>query len=226
MVKNLALFGRRELTAHRRFVTGVTASVPKYKALDSDENKEWVVDVYLGALGTEETNVVVDVPIAPYARQLITDIKQPVTLERSKQGMYTVIGRAKIMTAGAMGSEGSIDEPTYHQVSHNLANLQLRFIADLDYVLESLQASAGTQLQADVDEPLQVVRAYDAFGNQVIGPEADDAPELLATEAEEVVVTRHVRIMMAKFGPKGDPLAMDWGVSELQPAVQEIVTSP
>lgn len=226
MARNVALFGRREMQAHRRFVSGVTATVPRYQDVDGDGNKEWVVDVYLGPLDAVEVNIVKDVPIAPYARVLVSDMKLPVTMERSKQGKYTVIGRTKTYAAGVMGADGDIDEPTYHQVTHNLADLRVRHIADLDYVLETLQVTPSTQLQADPDEPLQVVRAYDAFGNQVIGPEADDEPSLVAIAAEEVVETRHLRIMMAKLGPNGDPLAMDWGVSVLQPSVQEVVTSP
>lgn len=228
MARNIALFGRRELEAHRRFITGLTASVPAYLAIDAAGNKEWVVDVYLGPLevvDAERNNVVRKVPIAPYARQRVTDIRQPVTIERSKQGKYTVIGRAKVLASGAQAPDGSILEPTYHEVTHNLSNLKLLYLVDIDYELEPLQSSPTTQLQAVASEPLQTVKGFDAFGKQVIGPGAEVAPQVLNLIPSVATTTRHVRIVMAKLGPKGDPLAMNWGVSVLQPAFQEVVES-
>ena len=71
MARNVALFGRRELIAHRQFVEGVTATVPAYKVVDEVGNKEWVVDVYIGPAENVELNIVRDVPIPPYARQVI-----------------------------------------------------------------------------------------------------------------------------------------------------------
>jgi hypothetical protein len=222
MARNVALFGAREIQDKRRFVTGVTASMPRYQEADETGNKEWVVDVYLGPLeGAPSGDILESVPLAPYARQLVSGLQQPVTLERSRQGGYTVIGRAKVLSAGTLSPDGDVYEPTYHLVRHNLADLRVRHIADLDYDLEPLQATPDTPLQADPDEPLQRVTATDAFGNRVLGGSEDDPALAIAPETE--VTTRHVRITPAKLGPPGDPLAMQWGVSILQPTYQEIV---
>jgi len=228
VARNVSLFGRRELAAHRRFVTGVTASMPIYKEVDGAGNKEWVVDVYLGPLELVTANVLKDVPIAPYARNLVTDLMQPVTLERSRDGKYTVTGRAKVLAAGAMAPDGDIEEPTFHRVLHNLADLRLRHIADLDYVLEPYQETPTTPLQTTPDEPMQTIRAYDAFGNQVLGPEVEDPLELYAIEGSAGTQTRHVQFVPAKYGPPGDPLAMQWGEpgSIYQPVYQVVVTDP
>jgi len=226
MAKNVALFGRRELEAHRRFVTGVTASIPRYQTADAAGSKEWVVDVYIGPLellDEEKRNIIFDVPIAPYARQRVTDIRQPVELERSKQGKYTVIGRSKVLASGTQLPEGSIFEPTYHLVKHNLADLGLTFIADLDYEREPFQQTPTTPYQASPTEPYQVIKGFDAFGKQVIGPGAVVVPPALQPAPEMTVTTRHVRILPAKYGPKGDPLAMNWGVGTYQPMIQELV---
>lgn len=227
MARNLALFGRRELEAHRQFVSGVTASSPRYEAADGAGNKEWLVDVYIGPLDVDTLNglsaVVRNVPIAAYARQRVTDIRQPVNMERSKQGKYTVVGRSKILPSGTQLQDESIFEPTYHEVKHNLSDLKLLYVADLDFVLEPLQTVPTTPLQASPSEPLQVVKGYDGFGKQAIGPGASCQTALFSPVGGSTTTTRHVRITPAKFGPKGDPLAMDWGVGPLQPFFQEIV---
>lgn len=253
MAKNVSLAGRRELHAHRRWISGVTASTPRYQEVDSAGNKEWVVDVYIGPLEYVEKNIVLDVPIAPYARHLVGDIKQPVLLERSKQGKYTVVGRTKTLASGVQFEEGDIDEPTFHLVQHNYASLRLRFIPDLDWVLEQLQADPADVLQADPEEPLQEVRAFDAWAFQVLGPEAtepEDYPPGSVPPAPgggagggssydpsgpkgalydetpiEVTTTKHTSVKPAKLGPKGDPDAMDWGVSVLQPMITKVITA-
>lgn len=229
MAKNIALFGRRELHAHRRLVTGMTAGVPVYKEMDRAGNKEWVVDVYVGPAEASSVNVIHDCPIALYAKNLVTDIRQPVQLERSKQGKYTVVGRAKVVTAGSQLPDETILEPTYHEIKHNLADLRLLFVADLDYHLEPFQEDpdpdTGTPLQADEDEPLQVIRATDAFGREVLGPDAEDPPPLLDPVPASTTTTRHVVIQPAQFGEYGNPLAMKWGDegSEFQPMLQTVV---
>lgn len=223
MAKNVALFGRRELESHRQFVDGMTASVPKYADVDLDGAKEWVVDVYLGPAENPDPVIIRDVPIAPYAKQLVSTMREPVTLARSKQGKYTVIGRAKIMPAGAQTEDGSIFEPTYHFVTHNYADLKIRHVADVDYVLEVLQETPSTPLQATPTEPLQIIRGYDAFGFQVLGPEATIEDPAIGIDGEVVTRTRHIRISMSKFGPKGDPAAMIWGTSALQIPIQEVI---
>ncbi len=221
MARNIALAGRRELEAHRRFVTGVTASLPLYTAVDSAGNKEWVVDVYLGPLERVETNIVRKVPIAPYARLLVSDIRQPVTVERSKEGKYTVIGRAKVFTAGAQTPDGSIFEPTYHSVVFNLAELGLSFLADVDYTLDEFQDDPGKEFQANPTDPYQVIRAFDAFGNQCVGPEAVNPPPELDPVPKIETTTCHVVLKVAKFGPFGDPEALQWGQgTEFQPSIQ------
>lgn len=249
MAKNVALFGRRELQAHRRLVTGVTASPPAYIEVDSAGNKEWCVDVFIGPTATEDLNIAKACPIAPYARELVTDIKQPVLLERSKQGKYTVIGRAKVLPAGIQFDEGDVEEETFHLVRHNLADLRVRFIADLDYVLEEYQETPDTPYQADEDEPYQVLKAYDAFGNQVIGPGAvapdggadGDLPPppgggagyspapgkgaLYGGTPSKTTTKTGVSAMPAKYGPYGDPDAMVWGESEYQPMIYKKTSS-
>jgi len=221
MARNVALFGRRELQVHRMYRTGVTASVPKYADIDGDNNKEWMVDVCLGSSEGPDVVVLRDVPIAPYAKQLVTGLADPVTLERSKQGKWTVVGRSKILPGGAQTETGSVFEPTYHLVKHNYADLRARHVADLDYQLEELQATPLTPLQATPTEPLQEITATDAFGHQVIGGSSD--PQLFAIDAEQEVKTRHTRVILSKLGPKGDPLAMDWGVSALQFTILDVV---
>lgn len=224
MVQNIALFGRRELESHRRFLTGVTASIPSYIALDGSGNKEFVVDVYLGSTTKgADINILRKVPIAPYAKNLVTDIRQPVTLTRSKQGKWEVVGREKLLSAGAQSPDGSIFEPTFHSIEFNLSSLGLTFLADLDYTLSVLQATAGTELQADPGDPFQTVKAFDAFGLQIFGPGAANPQTLVNPKATIATKTRHTVIQMAKLGPKGDPDAMDWGVSVLQPAKQKVV---
>lgn len=226
MGKNIAVIGRREVEAHRRWITGVTASRPSYTAMDAAGHKEWVVDVYVGPIDLVDLNIIQDVPIAPYAKELVTDLRQPVTLERSKQGKYTVIGRAKVIASGSQTPEETILDATYHFVTHNLSDLRALHVADLDWEFEAFQETGSTPFQADPEEPFQDLRAWDAFGNQVAGVDAEDAPGRFATVAEVVVKTRHVKIGMAKFGPPGDPEAMSWGVSVFQPVIQVVVESP
>ena len=120
--------------------------------------------------------------------------------------------------------DSSILNPTYHEVEHNLADLRLLFVADLDYQLEAFQETEDTELQADPDEPLQVIRATDAFGRQVLGPEVEGEPgdDILPTPVKSTT-TRHMSVNPAKFGPYGDPDAMRWGDpdSVLQPIFQK-----
>jgi hypothetical protein len=226
MARNVALAGRREIQAQRRFVTGMTASLPTYKIADTAGNKEWVVDVYIGPLESvdeEGKNIIRNVPIAPYAKQLVGDIRQPVLLERSKQGKYTLIGRAKELPAGAQMPDGSILEPTYHLVEHNFADLRLLYVPDLDWTLGTFQATPSTLYQATPETPCQVVRAFDAFGVQVLGPEAEEEPVAEAPAARRVTLVRHLLVMQAKYGPRGDPDAMVWGQSPYQPTIQKII---
>lgn len=224
-MRNIGAVAKQQIYAQRWLVTGVTASVPAYKEIDSLGNKEWVVDVYLGPLETQSTNIIVDVPIAPYAKQLVTGIRLPITLARSKQGKYTVVGRAKVLAAGAQMPDESILEPSYHEVHHNLAQLGLLFVADLDYALEPLQTDSDTVLQADEDEPLQQVTATDAFGRQVVGPDAEDPPDLYDPDGITTTKARHVLFEPAKLGPYGDSDAMKWGDpdSVLQPTIRKVV---
>jgi hypothetical protein len=219
-MRNVALASVREIQNQRRFVTGVTASVPQYVTVDSQLHKEWVVDVYLG-MGPEgviNVNVLTMVPIAPYARHLVSGLRQPVTLERSRQGGYTVIGRAKTLPAGTLAPDGDVLEATYHCIRHNLAALRVRHIADIDYTLSAFQAVPGVTRFQPVPgvTPFQTIGATDAFGAAV----TDD---VYAVTPDQETTTRHVRIVQAKFGPKGDPLAMDWGVSVFQPSFQDVI---
>jgi len=223
MAQNTGLFGRRELWAHRRFVTGLTASAPAYKEVDSIGNKDWVVDVYIGPLDAVGGNLVKDCLISPYARNLLGDVRQPVELERSKQGRYTVIGRTKTMPAGAQMPEGSILEPTYHRIEFNLSELKLRHIADLDYQLEGW----GDKDWGETDKPWQTVNASDAFGNQILGEgvSEDDVPPDLALEPASFPLTRHLVIDRKTWGPGGDPDAIAWGEDEWGAMGNKIVES-
>ena len=216
MARNVALFGAREIVAQRQFVTGVTASLPEYR--DVNGSDEWTVDVYLGPLERVELNIMKKVPIAPIARNLVSGIRQPITMERSKQGKYTVIGRAKIMPAGAQGLDDSIFEPTYHSIKYNFAELGLSFIADLDYELSPLQDGPGDCWQNDPNEPFQTVKVFNAFGKQVAGPGAAETPPALDPEPSKEVTTCHVKIDVACWGNFG------FGTSEiLQPSTQTVV---
>ncbi len=219
-MRNIAQISRRELDAHRTLVNGVTASVPAYIEVDTAGNKEWVVDVYIGPL--LGLSILRNVPIIPAAKQNVTDMRQPVQLERSKQGKYTVVGRAKVMSAGMQTPEGTVLEPTYREIEVNLAVIQCEHIADLDYTVSALQVDSEP-FQADAEEVLQEVTAVDAFGEIVLGPDAENPPDLIANEDVTVAKTRHVRVAVSTFGPPGDPNAMVWGTSALQPSVQEVL---
>lgn len=224
MARNVGLFGRRELRAHERFLPGVTASIPVYRIIDTAGNKEWTVNVYLGPLTSDPAvNIIQNVPIAPYAKNLVTDIQQPVTIQRSKQGRWTVVGREKVLAAGAQAPEGTILEPTFHSIDYNLAALGLSFIADVDYFLEPLQTSPTTPLQAVPTEQLQNIAIYDAFGKHVFGEGAPIQIPLLDPAPDFTTTTRHTVLKMAQLGPPGNPDAMEFGVSELQPARPKII---
>lgn len=211
-MRNAALAARKELEAHRQFDNGVTASAPSYKAIDTVGNQDWVVDVFLGPININPTNIARDVLIAPYARQLVTDARQPVLLERSLQGKLTVVGRGKIMPGGAQMPEGSILEATYNRIEYNLADLRLMFIADLDIDAEAW----GDKNWAENGKPWQQVTLTDAFGNVVVGDGVDTAaisPQFVPSPVA-TVTTRHVILTVKTWGPGGDPHALSWGVDE------------
>lgn len=220
MARNVALFGRRELIAHRQFVEGVTATVPAYKVVDEVGNKEWVVDVYIGPAENVELNIVRDVPIPPYARQVIGDIRQPVLMERSKQGKYVVIGRNKIMPSGAQMPDGSILEPTYHRIEHNLASLSALFVADLDWTVEGWGEKTW-----DDGGPWQRITATDAFGNDVIGGEVDpeDIPPMLDLEEITTTTTRHVLLTLRTWGNPTETGGFRWGVDAWGAGFQRLI---
>jgi hypothetical protein len=208
-MRNVAVAGRRELEAHRLFDFGVTASKPAYKAIDDIGNKEWVIDVYLGPLDPKNLNILKDCLISPYARQLVTGFRQPVLLERSKQGKFTVVGRAKTMPSGAQTDLGSILEPTYHRIEYNLASLGLMFVADLDVGLERW----GVKAWGAPGKPWRQVTLTDAFGNVVMGDGIDpaDVPEELQPAPLVKTTTKHVVLTLKTWGPAGDAHALIWG---------------
>lgn len=217
-MRNEALSARRELQAHRRFVTGVTASTPAYKAIDGVGNKEWVVDVYIGADAGSGTNIVKDVIVASTARQIVAKMRLPVLLERSKQGKYTVVGRADTMPAGAQMPEGSILEPTYHRNEYNLAELGTQFIADISYAVEKW----GDKVWGD-GGPWQDIRGVDAFGNLVLGNSLDpeDIPDQLSLTPISKKKTRHVLITVRPWGNVTDGLR--WGVDAWGATLQKVI---
>jgi hypothetical protein len=198
-VRNIAQIARREVEAHRRKLSGITAEKPRYKVVDPNGSKEWVVDVYLGeAKDADHKNIVRDCPIAPIAKNLVTDVRQPVELERSKQGKFTVVGRSKYVPAGTQTPQGSILEPNYHEIEVNLAQLGLLWIADLDYELEAW----GERTWGEPGKPFQMIRAFDAFGVQVLGPEVDaeDVPPALHLEPKKTTATKHLVIKRKPWG--------------------------
>lgn len=215
-MRNEALAARRELQAHTRFVTGVTASAPSYKAIDSLGNKEWVVDVYLGPL-TDGTNIVKDVIVASTARQTVAKARLPVLLDRSMQGKFTVIGRADTMPAGAQMPEGSILEGNYHRIEYNLAELRTGFIADITYVDEKW----GDKVWGD-GRPWKDVIGFDAFGNQVLGNDLDPGtiPPQLGLVPATTTTTRHV--LLTKRG-WGGPDPLRWGLDRWGEPLQKLI---
>jgi hypothetical protein len=216
-MRNVNQAGRREVEEHRRNVAGVTASLPSYKVVDLAGHKEWVIDVYLGPLELVEKNILRDVPIAPYARHLVGGIRIPVELQRSKQGRYTVVGRSKEMPAGAQPPDGSILEPTFQEIKVNLADLGLLWIPDLDWTVEPW----GEKIWSD--EPWQKISATDAFGNPVVGEDAEPEIELYQPGALRTTKTRHVVLGLKTWGPLGHPDALRWGIDPWGAPLQKTV---
>ncbi len=214
-MRNVAQIGRREIEAHRKTLTGITAERPRYVVVDQAGSKEWVVDVYLGPLDQEQPNIVRNVPIAPVAHNLVTDVRQPVEMERSKQGRYTVVGRSKVVPSGAQMPDGSILEPTYHFVTVNLAELELLFVADLDYELEPW----GSRPWGEPGKPFQEIKVRDAFGALLIGPDMDpgEIPPMFALTPARVTTTRHTRLARKPWG------SFRWGESPWGAYSQEVI---
>jgi hypothetical protein len=195
-VRNIAQISRKEIEYHRQVLDGITAEAPRYAVVDEAGHKEWVVDVYLGPSTGATPSIVRDCPIAPIAHELVTDVRQPVKLERSHQGKLTVVGRGKRVPAGAQTPDGSILEPTYQEVEPNLADLGLVWIADLDYEIPNW----GDEDWGDF--VWGVSRITDAFGAEVLGPDTDpeDVPPAIAPTPARVERTRHVKIDVVPWG--------------------------
>lgn len=202
-MRNIAQIGRREVEAHRRIITGITAERPRYAVVDQAGHKEWVVDVYLGEKGSEEQHIVRNCPIAYVAHNLVTDVRMPVELERSKQGKLTVVGRSKYVPAGTQTPNGSILEPTYHELEVNLAAMGLLWIADLDVEREKW----GAKPWGDPGKPFQQMTVRDGWGNVLAGPDVDqeDVPARLRLEGTLTTKTRHTLIRRIPWG------AFRWG---------------
>jgi len=217
-MRNAAVLSRRELEAHARYVSGVTATTPVYKEIDQAGNKEWLVDVYIGLPTSSSMAIIRNVPVAPFARQLVSGARIPVSLERSRQGKYTVVGRAKEMTAGAQTPDGSILEPTYHEIEYNLADLGLLFIPDFDFTPEAW----GDKTWGDADKPWQSVEAVDAFGAEIMGPDVDpaDVPVLFQPAKNRKITTRHVLLTRKGWG---GPHPLLWGADPWGAEYQEIL---
>lgn len=210
-MRNIAQISRREIEEHRKTQNGITAEKPRYSVVDQAGAKEWVVDVYLGMTDAGNPTIVRSCPIAPIAHELITDVRQPVELERNKQGKLTVVGRAKVVPAGTQTPEGSILDPSYQEVRPNLAELGLLWIADLDYGLEAW----GVKPWGDPGKPWRRITITDAFGHVIAGEDTDpeDVPVLFSTEPATTTTTRHTRIRRIPWGsrPWG---AFPWGGHE------------
>ncbi len=220
-MKNAALLARREMEAHRRLVTGLTACQPQYKVVDPSGHKEFVVDVYLDPLLQTEQNIARDVPVAPYAAQLVTGARQPVQLERSKQGKYTVVARAKVAPAGWQAPEGSILEPTYNQIVYNLAELDALHLANLTFQKERW----GIKAWGAPGKVWQDIIGTDAFGNQVMGGTIDpeDVPEKIRLDPVTRTKVRHIIMTRKTWGPVGGEHALRWGVDPWGAAEQIVV---
>lgn len=197
-MSNTAQISRREFDEHRKTMNGITAEGPRYAVVDQAGSKEWVVDVYLGPSRSGEPKIVRSCPIAPIAHELITDVRMPVELERNHQGKLTVIGRAKVVPAGAQMPEDSILNPTYQEVRPNLAELGLLWIEDLDYQRTAWGAKAWGQFAWGE------VTIRDAFGAIVAGPDVDpeDVPEMLSPTPFRRTTTRHVKIARIPWGSR------------------------
>lgn len=195
-MRNIARISRREIQAHRQIEIGLTASVPVQKEVDSLGHKEWVVDVYFAPVTGGPQSILKDILVAPTAKKLIGDIRQPVELHRSKQGKYTVVGRAKVVPSGAQMPDGSILEPNFHETKVNLADLGLLHIPDLDYEVGAVGDTAVGS--GDV----QPIKAWNAFGNQVMGEgvEEEDVPAELGLEPKKTTTTRHTIITIKPVG--------------------------
>lgn len=189
---------RREIEAHRKTVNGITAEQPRYAVVDKAGNKEWVVDVYLNPDGKEEPSIARNVPIAPIAHELITDVRMPVEMQRSKQGKLTIVGRGKVVPAGAQMPDGSPLDPSYHEIKPNLAQLGLLWTQDLDYQVEKW----GEKPWGAPGKPWRSITITDAFGNIVSGPDVDpeDVPRLLSLTPSTTVKTKHVKIARIPWG--------------------------
>jgi hypothetical protein len=223
MARNIGLFGRRELAAHRATVDAMTVSAPAYKEVDDEGHREWVVDVYFGPAEEGQQRVLKDIPIASYARELITGANVPVLLDRSRQGRYTVIGRSKIQPSGSQTSEGSLLDPTYHYVECNLAELKSLHVADLDWAIQEFVTDPPHAFVPDDETPFVVLRATNAFGRQVYGPEVENPDTLTDPVPLKTTKTRHIKIGIKAFGPPGDPSAIEWGVDPFVVPVYETV---
>lgn len=232
MPRDNAIIIRQEIEAQRRFISGITESDPRLEILDeaNPPGEAWVIDVFIGIPGDDENEddqVLFSVPIAVYAREHVTDEGQPVLLEQSKQGKITVVARAVQVPTGF--AFGDTFLPNFHVQRVNYARLRLGWLPDLDYVLEELQDDPDTPLQASPTTELQTVKAFDAFGDQVFGPGVTSPPlkvqEMLQPEPKLETKARHRTIKAAKLGPFGDPDAMQFGVSELQPTIRRSVTT-
>jgi len=197
---SIPFISRREIEEHRKTRNGITAEQPRYVVVDQAGNKEWVVDVFLGMARTGQPSIVRACPIAPIAHELITDVRMPVELERNKQGKFTVIGRAKVVPAGAQMPDDSILNPTYQEVRPNLAELGLLWIQDVDLTLERW----GEKAWGAPGKPWRRVTMKDAFGAEIIGPDTDpeDVPPLLSLTPTTSIVTRHTKLARIPWGSR------------------------
>lgn len=177
MSRNIAAISRMELEAARQFIRGTTASDPVWKEIDGAGNKGWVIDIFLGPIaddadGTQD-GLLEDVPIASVARAVVGQNNIPVLLERSRQTGWTVVGRSDTAPAGY--DPGTILEDNYHRFLYNYRELRLMHLPDLDFVLETF-GEATARWKAGDTTAMQIVRAFDAFGHQVLGPGVTNPP--------------------------------------------------
>ncbi len=230
MGRNIAQISRLEVEAHRQFALGITASDPEFKEVDGAGNKGWVIDVYTGPViddeaGTED-GILSDVPIASVARAVVGQKNIPVLLERSRQTGWTVVGRSETARAGYV--LGTVTEDNYHRRLYNYRALKLLHLPDLDFTVETFGAATARWKAGDTTE-MQIVRATDAFGHQVMGPEVTNPPQKTQDKLSAVPLTtgksRHLVARAERFGEavtrwnSGDTSAMQTGIRTLTEAV-------
>lgn len=223
MSRDIALLGRMEVEANRRFSFGMTASEPDWTEVDLAGNKGWVIDVFMGPEyednGELHDNILKDVPIAEFARAHVGEKNIPVLLERTRQMGWTVAGRSHVIPGGFQSTD--ILEETYNRIEHNYRDLRLLHVPDLDFTLETLGEGVARWNSGD-ESVAQIVRAFDAFGVQIYGPEVASPPQDVQDRLEVIPLTRKtVRHLKARMETLGESVAR-WNSGDVSRAQKDL----